>query len=255
MSRIPYIYYLLNGCLHVKLLDAHKQYGAVVRLAPDELAFTSAQAWKNIYGKTSATSKFPELPKFERFYANVGEAPNIITEPTIEGHRNIRYLIARGFSDKSMRSYEPLLKRHVDLLVQQLEAHASDENGNKAPLEMVMWYTAATFDIVSDFILGEPFGSLANGELDPWIRGVHSFGRFTASFVAAAYSPFQNLIVRFGRFFNNGNDFKEPLLKMLARRLARKDRRPDIMDHLLDSEGKPVCCPSCIRRKALYSYG
>lgn len=33
------------------LKELHDQYGDVVRIAPDELSYNSAQAWKDIYGR------------------------------------------------------------------------------------------------------------------------------------------------------------------------------------------------------------
>lgn len=35
------------------MIKLHKKYGPVLRIAPDELSYASAQAWQDIYGSSS----------------------------------------------------------------------------------------------------------------------------------------------------------------------------------------------------------
>ena len=53
-SRLPWCWQQYQGRLHYKLLSLHKQYGYAVRVAPNEVSFTSDTAWKTIYGHRSA---------------------------------------------------------------------------------------------------------------------------------------------------------------------------------------------------------
>ncbi|KAL8794970.1 MAG: hypothetical protein Q9195_002552 [Heterodermia aff. obscurata] len=48
-SRLPFIYALLTGQLTRREREFHEQYGDVIRLAPDEVAFANEQAWNEIY--------------------------------------------------------------------------------------------------------------------------------------------------------------------------------------------------------------
>lgn len=48
--RLPYVVRNFQGVLPFKVLEFHKQYGPVVRIAPDELAYTDPEAWNDIYG-------------------------------------------------------------------------------------------------------------------------------------------------------------------------------------------------------------
>lgn len=52
-SRLPWCWYQFHGRLNHQLLKLHVQYGHVVRVAPNELSFTSDTAWKTIYGQRS----------------------------------------------------------------------------------------------------------------------------------------------------------------------------------------------------------
>ena len=45
----------------------HLKYGPVIRIAPDELAYIDAEAWKEIYGHRVGKG---EVPKDPQFYEN-----------------------------------------------------------------------------------------------------------------------------------------------------------------------------------------
>lgn len=49
-TRLYHLYYDLSGVQHLKQKEWHDRYGEVVRIAPDELSYTSAQAWVDICG-------------------------------------------------------------------------------------------------------------------------------------------------------------------------------------------------------------
>ena len=48
--HFPFVYYHASGTLARKITTFHEQYGPVVRVSPTELAFTSGEAWNDIYG-------------------------------------------------------------------------------------------------------------------------------------------------------------------------------------------------------------
>jgi len=48
-SRNPYVASLLFGTLNEDISRLHERYGEVIRLAPNELSFSTKQAWKDIY--------------------------------------------------------------------------------------------------------------------------------------------------------------------------------------------------------------
>lgn len=52
-SRLPWCLHQYRGNLSQRLHELHKQYGPVVRIAPDEISYISADAWKTIYGQRS----------------------------------------------------------------------------------------------------------------------------------------------------------------------------------------------------------
>lgn len=54
---------------------------------------------------------------------------------------------------------EDIVQHYVDLFVKQIDANATNEEGE----EMVKWYNFTTFDIIGDLAFGDPFGSLNDG--------------------------------------------------------------------------------------------
>jgi len=48
-SRIPWILADTSGDIHVTMTALHRQYGGVVRTAPDELSYITDNSWKQMY--------------------------------------------------------------------------------------------------------------------------------------------------------------------------------------------------------------
>ncbi|KAI9039123.1 benzoate 4-monooxygenase cytochrome P450 [Aspergillus affinis] len=57
-SRLPWYWYQFHGTLNQRLLHLYRQYSQTIRVIPNELSFTTAAAWKAIYG-----SRFDEISK------------------------------------------------------------------------------------------------------------------------------------------------------------------------------------------------
>ena len=66
VTRLYYIKHLLTGRLPFNNAKLHEKYGGVVRIAPDELSFITAEAWRDIYGNRVGK---PEMAKDVLFYA------------------------------------------------------------------------------------------------------------------------------------------------------------------------------------------
>lgn len=52
-SRIPWCWHQYHGRLNHRLVELHDQFGPTVRVAPNEISYTSETAWKTIYGQRS----------------------------------------------------------------------------------------------------------------------------------------------------------------------------------------------------------
>ena len=114
---------------------AHLAYGPVVRVAPNELAYTDVRAWKDIYGHRVGAPENIKDPS-QIFDEEQSKHPSIIFAPR-EKHSQIRRLVSNAFSDKSLREQEPVLKMYTQLLVDQLSKRTDK------PIDIVKWYNVS----------------------------------------------------------------------------------------------------------------
>jgi cytochrome P450 len=141
----------------------HLTYGDVVRIGPNELSFSNPEAWAEIYGHRIGE---PNMQKEELMYTPPLFGPKSIITIDDAGHSRYRRLLAHAFSDKALRSQEPLLLSYVDLLIKRLYEVG---NGGNSPLDMVKWYNFTTFDLIGELSFGESFHCLENSAYHPWV--------------------------------------------------------------------------------------
>ncbi|KAH7013966.1 cytochrome P450 [Ilyonectria destructans] len=233
ISRIPYTKSYLSGSAHKNFHKLHQKYGPIVRVAPDELSFTSAEAWKEIMGHRKDSSG--ENAKDVTFSAGW---ENTILGANLEDHRRYRRVLSNGFSSKAMQDQQPMMMKYVDLLLQRLHEHCDD--GTKA-LDVVSWYNFTTFDIIGDLAFGESFGCLDNSNYHPWVSLI---------FQSVKAGSFMTSMRRLGRGFEVALNWliprqllqkREQHMKLVqekvAQRLAINTDRPDFMDTMVRKEG------------------
>ena len=126
--------------------DLHETYGPVVRIAPGELSFSDGAAWKDIYGhRIGEHGNLDENEKWIVAYAGTKNAPrSLLSAPRTE-HAYLRRLLSHGFSDRSLRAQESLIRGHIDLLVNKLHEVGGD---GKDRVNIKDWVSYTTFDII-----------------------------------------------------------------------------------------------------------
>lgn len=159
----------IRGTLPFDVLELHKRYGPVVRVAPDELAFSDPRAWRDIFAyRNSSVNKSSngeggrnptavvegeeEMTKYDPFYAPLKRVTTDIFTAGREEHALLRRSLAHGFSDRGVREQQPIIQGYIDLLIRRLREKGED--GAK-PLDMAAWYNFTTFDIIGDLAFGE----------------------------------------------------------------------------------------------------
>ncbi|OJD14471.1 hypothetical protein AJ78_05182 [Emergomyces pasteurianus Ep9510] len=229
MSQIPYIHKTLRGTLEFDILDLHKTYGDVVRIAPNELAISSPEAWKDILGNRPHGAE--QLEKFLQYYRPGGSKnPTSIINADREEHSRLRRQLSHGFSDKSMREQEPLITQHIDLLVKRF--YELGGGGSKS-FNLIEWFNYATFDIIGDLTFGESFGCVENAYFHPFVKLMLTSGKVTAVMQCAAFfPPLARLILSLipkSVMKRQANVAKEKLI----RRMKVEKGRPDLIEGLL----------------------
>ncbi|OTA93459.1 hypothetical protein M434DRAFT_21441 [Hypoxylon sp. CO27-5] len=138
ISEIWFIWSWTTGRYPHILEEAHRKYGNIVRIAPNELSFATIQAHRDIYSTPSKTKK-PFL-KCGRFYNN-GDVSNIFYELDPVEHGKMRKILASGFSGSAMKTHEHIIHQYVDMFVRK----------------------------IGELTFGESFNAVATGQTHFWI--------------------------------------------------------------------------------------
>lgn len=215
---------------------------------------------KDIYGyQNGALAKGEEFPQAPSFYRNRGVPPSIVSE-TRENHALLRRQMSPGFSDRSLREQEKIVKGYVDLLIERLRercvpAHGNDEDGAKAedcrplvgptssgtPVDMRLWFNYATFDIIGDLAFGESFGCLEHGRAADRVSSIEKGLQAQGLNYALKLLGLERLVkwlVRSRANFRREND--KLTTEVLKRRMALKVERPDLIGGLLKKQDEWV---------------
>ncbi|KAE8361738.1 cytochrome P450 [Aspergillus caelatus] len=100
-------------------LELHNRYGSVVRIPPNELSFNTSSSWRDIYGVRKNVEPFI----ISVFYVGgnfAAEALSIVSERDPKKHAEMRKYLASAFSDRTLKSQEPLIAETADKLVEKL---------------------------------------------------------------------------------------------------------------------------------------
>jgi len=174
ISNIFYARTVVSGN-SVKIMTAlHEKYGDVVRWSPDELSFSSAAAWKDIYLPQKSREIFLKDPKFyvidEKLRAK--QIANIL-DP--EEHERARKVLSHAFSPKALLEQEDIVLKYANMLMIAIQ-----EESRKGPINFIDYYNWITFDVLGELAFSEAFGSVRNRKTDSWIATILQAIKFGA---------------------------------------------------------------------------
>lgn len=149
----------MQGRQPFKLLELHNQYGDVVRTAPNELSFNTANAFRDIYNFRPGHQTFIKSDWYD-FGPFADKAHSIVSERDPGKHGNMRKHLSHAFSDKSLKAQEPLINEVVDDFVAQIGVYGSRKGG----VDIVTWFNLATFDIIGSLAFGQSFEGVKSGQ-------------------------------------------------------------------------------------------
>ncbi|KAH7148170.1 cytochrome P450 ClCP1 [Dactylonectria macrodidyma] len=233
-TSIPYLNAVLTGSTWSYVYKLHQKYGDVVRISPNELSYTSAQAWRDInahrLGKT--------LPDKEAaFYVDLPNGVPSLFSVKNKQHGRLRRPLAHAFSEKALRDQDDIIKTYIDGLIKGLKSKAS----NREVVDMHGWLNWTTFDLMGSLSFGEDFGCLNNQQFHPWVKIIFDMVRATAMMGAIRrYPGAQKLIELLVPAAQKELQVKHQKMtdEKVARRLAMTTDRPDFMTCLLKNKDK-----------------
>ncbi|KAI1245470.1 hypothetical protein MGN70_012360 [Eutypa lata] len=139
---------------HDDILDLHKKYGRIVRVAPNELSVVHPDGLKQLFSFRSNTEKTEWYHTWE-ILAGV-EVPSLFPGQDKKVHSFLRKRVAAAYSMSTVLRTEKHIQSCMDLLWRQLKKHA--DTGH--PVDMSNWTSYLAYDVVGELAFGEKFGSL-----------------------------------------------------------------------------------------------
>ena len=160
-SRLPILYlYNIQGTWVRDAISFHAKYGPIVRIGPDSLSVDGSVGYPEIWSqKLHGKSEYTKhIIHYDDYYRG-----SILTADT-KAHRGLRRLFAPAFTEKAIRSQEPILQRITTFLTQQLSKRQGET------IDLAKWINYTTFDISGELNLGESFHGVEDDRLHFWIE-------------------------------------------------------------------------------------
>ncbi|KAJ5780812.1 hypothetical protein N7457_005972 [Penicillium paradoxum] len=257
ISRIPSNVSVLRGHNHLDILALHNQYGPILRIGPNELAFSTAQAFRDIYGARIGGCFPKDRSHYEPPANGVDHLVCAVDNAT---HARQRRLLAHAFSEKALRDQEALIRGYVDAMIIKLR---SGVRHGTSTVDLKSWMNFTTFDITGDLMFGESFDCLKDSQLHPWIGLI--FQSMKAIAFVGAMNQFPTLKALLKHLIPReiervSREHFELSAQKVDRRLETNMTRPDFMSAILQhgfSEKKGQYCESerIMTRAEIHSNG
>ncbi|KAI2613415.1 cytochrome P450 [Hypoxylon sp. NC1633] len=168
ISRLWKVYSTATEHTHVDHMELHRKYGPIVRIAPDELSFSSPSVARNIL---SAGKRFYKTDFYSVFPPP--EHPDIFTEIREDVHAMKKKVANVPYSMAAMRQLSPFIDDTIDLLVSRLDQFCPDTAipgfqqqglpGRNPIVNLGDWLHYFAFDVLGEVAFGRSFGFLAAG--------------------------------------------------------------------------------------------
>ncbi|MCJ1388165.1 hypothetical protein MMC18_001010 [Xylographa bjoerkii] len=234
-SRIPYVLALRKGTAVQLSKQFHDKYGCIVRLAPDELSFTDGDAWRDIYLHRQGHVTFQKNSLWLNKTMNNVDS---IFSANDEDHARIKKLLNNSFSDKMLREQEPLVRRQIDLFIEQLHQQIA---AGDALFNLTDWFHWLLFDIVGYLAFSESFDCLVADTNRPFVAILLGQFLYTTLSTSCRYFPGLAELMRKmtpkSALQRRADIFKRSQAKV-QRRLDRTPDTPDFMGSVLRADGE-----------------
>ncbi|KAM7188689.1 Cytochrome P450 [Rhypophila sp. PSN 637] len=219
-----------------KILALHEKYGPIVRIAPNEVSFSSSQSWSDIYGFRPGHKTFIKSDFYEGGSFSARGVHSMGVERNVEAHAQMRRHLSHAFSSASLAEQEVLVVESIDKFIRVI-----GERGSETDFNLTKGFGMLAFDIIGDLAFGETFGGLESGEAHPWISIslgalkkfplIDAFRRFPA-----LGSMFMTLMPgMINKLIEQTHQNEEFSISLVKKRIARHDAsRKDFMTRILD---------------------
>lgn len=153
---------------HLDHIELHRKYGPIVRIAPNELSFSSPLVARHVL---SAGKRFYKTDFYNVFPPP--ENPDIFTETREDVHAMKKKVANVPYSMAAMRQLSPFIDDTIDYLVSRLDQFCPDTAipgfqqaglpGRNPVVNLGDWLHYFAFDVLGEVAFGRSFGFMAAG--------------------------------------------------------------------------------------------
>jgi hypothetical protein len=136
------------------------KYGSVVRIAPNELAFFTPQAFADIYSPQHKNLEIFVKTDFQNRGKDLG---GLVWEEDPVRHREVAKKISPAFSTRFLRVLEPVVHEHTDYFVKRMKDISSDHDNMGVPL--VKWTNWLAMDMSADLAWNEKMHQMRDSKV------------------------------------------------------------------------------------------
>ncbi|KAE9366697.1 cytochrome P450 [Stipitochalara longipes BDJ] len=235
ISNIFYARTVVTGASVKTMAALHEKYGEVVRWAPNELSFSSAAAWKDIYTPHKPGAVFLKDPVFYIVDDQL-RAKQITNIPDHEEHEQARKMFGPAFSPKALSQQQDIVLKYVNMLMIAIQVES-----RKGPINLVEYYNWVTSDVLGELAFGESFGSVKNRKTDSWIATLlqaTKFGAYDSAIHCLSPLVWRNMHLFLPSEITEAgiNLVKKSRDKVLARMERGEMERRDFCSYLFDKK-------------------
>ncbi|KAK8094823.1 cytochrome P450 [Apiospora hydei] len=240
VSNLWYAYHWFYGRWPWAIESVLHRYGpGAVRIAPNELAFFTPEAFTDIYAPQHKGLEVFVKTDFQNRGKDLG---GLIWEEDPVRHRSVARQIAPAFSSRFLRSLEPVVHEHMDYFVTRMKELASDHKTIGVPL--VTWTNWLALDMAADLALNEKMYQMRDMKDSVNLDVMLSFNSFATVLQVfkrfPLIKPLQYLFAPFGKitlFAQMEKATRNTVMKRVDRR--GHTEHPDYFDFILPV-GAPV---------------
>lgn len=252
ITNLGYMIERWGGFRSKSLHETHKNH-PIVRIGPNSLSFSTANAIKAIYGHSTP------CVKGDMYAVSSGPYPNILDSVDKGVHAHKRRLLSHAFATRNLEQWEFKIVDKVERLVRQFDRICSDAD---VILDYRKWTNLLTLDAIVDIALSHRLGCLDRGDdMVPicsaagreqtvsYIGSLHAEKRAASVLVWSSdwFRPLQAVLKTIPGFFRDqyseGQGYGE-MIRYLTRRRIERYRSGEELDDFLryvlqDKEGEP----------------
>ncbi|KAJ6002119.1 hypothetical protein N7499_002016 [Penicillium canescens] len=153
-SNLWYFNRVRHGQFEHDNIKLHKQYGPIVRVAPNHYSISDAAAIKTVYG---TGSKFAKSAWYDGWKHPAQWT--VFADRDMKRHADTRKRFTSLYSMSSLVNYEPFVDHCAELFMARLDEFTD----NGATFNLGHWFQCYAFDVIGNITFGERFGFLDRG--------------------------------------------------------------------------------------------